>query len=194
MPQGRSGWTLESLAELSAEARPIGECDIEDFWRGQLHSELEALDMAEKLLHGIEKRLDSLGRRDRRVQLLQSTPGVGPRMAEALVAMIDDPSRFRSGKEVGAYFGLVPRQFESGTMSRHGKITCRGDSLVRSLLIEVSWISLRFNDWARELYQRISHGSRARRKTAIVAVARRLVIRCWAMLRDGRPWQPECSG
>lgn len=193
MPQRRSGWTLDSLADLRGRAKAISECDIDELWRGQLHLELEAFEVAEKLLHEVEKKLDLIGKQTGRVQLLQSTPGVGPRLAEALVAMIGDPNRFRNGKEVGAYFGLVPRQFESGTMSRHGKITCRGDSMVRALLIEVSWISLRFNDWARELYERISHGSKARRKTAIVAVARRLVIRCWAMLRDNRTWQPACS-
>jgi len=193
MPSGRAGWSLEAINDLHTLARRLGECEVEDFWRGLLHVELEALNAVEEMLSEVEKKLDAVGRRDARVSLLRSVPGVGPRLAEALVAVIDDPRRFKNGKQVGAYFGLVPRQFESGTMSRHGKITCRGDSLVRALLIEVSWMALRFNDWARDLYQHISHGSKARRKTAIVAVARRLVVRCWAMLRSQRCWQPSCS-
>ncbi len=65
------------------------------------------------------------------------------RLAEQLVALIDDPSRFRSGKQVASYLGLVPRQFQSGQMDRHGRITGHGNRLARSLLVEVSWLGLR---------------------------------------------------
>ena len=47
-------------------------------------------------------------------------------MAEIVVATLDDPRRFKSRREVAAYAGLVPRQFESGTMSRQGRITGAG--------------------------------------------------------------------
>jgi hypothetical protein len=49
---------------------------------------------------------------------------------------------------------------------------------------------LRYNPWARALYQRLSRG-KARKKQAIVAVARKLLVRCWALLRDKKPWRAE---
>jgi transposase len=128
-------------------------------------------------------------RANERVQLLQSAAGVGPRLSEAVVAAIDDPSRFKNGKEVGPYVGLVPKKWQSGEMDRLGHITRQGSRLLRGLLVEASWAGLRYNSWMREIYQRVKRGSKARRKIAIIAVARRLLIRCWAMLRDGARWR-----
>ena len=57
----------------------------------------------------LEKRLRSLAREDRRVRLLMTAPGVGAIVGLTFVSAIDDPSRFRSSKAVGAHFGLTPR-------------------------------------------------------------------------------------
>jgi transposase len=105
--------------------------------------------------------------------------------------MFDDPRRFRRGAAVSAYIGMVPKQWDSGETERLGKITRHGNRLVRSLLVEVAWCALRHNPWARETYQRISGGKKSRKKIAIVAVGRKLLVRCWAMLRDQTPWQWE---
>jgi len=57
-----------------------------------------------------------------------------------------------------------------------------------------TWLGLRYNPWMREVYERVRRGSKTRKKIAIVAVARRLLIRCWAMLRDGPNWSPPALG
>ena len=49
---------------------------------------------------------------------------------------------------------------------------------------------LRYNRWARAVFDRLSRG-KARRKQAVVALARKVLVRCWAMLRDGAPWRPD---
>ncbi len=85
---------------------------------------------------------------------------------------------------------IVPRQYQSGQMNRQGRINGQGDRRVRALLIEVSRIGQRYKPWMRETFERVCRNSRTRRKTAVVAVARRLVIRCWAMLRDQTTWSP----
>jgi transposase len=123
------------------------------------------------------------------VRLLETAPGVGPRTAEAVAAHLGDPGRFKTGKQVSAYAGLVPRQFQSGESDRRGRITRRGPALLRKLLVECAWCSLRYNDWARATYLRLTHGGKVRRKQAVVALARRLLVRLWAMLRDGAPWR-----
>ena len=90
-------------------------------------------------------------------------------------------------------FGLAPRMFESGQMKRHGRISKEGSSLVRKLLIEISWLGLRYNPWMRELFCRICAENKCRKGIAIVAVARRLAVWVWAMLRDNSCWKmPEC--
>jgi len=79
-----------------------------------------------------------LAKQDVRVQRLQTITGVRLRLAEMVVATIDDPKRFANGKQVGAYAGLTPKQYESGTMKLQGKILGQGNKLLRSLLVEAS--------------------------------------------------------
>jgi transposase len=196
---GQKFWTQDGLKKLRAMARPMEEVDVDDLWRGQLGEELQQFDELTACLRRVEARLDALAGEDPRVARLRTIPGVGPRLAEAVVALVDDPHRFKRGKQVAAYLGLVPRQYQSGTMDRAGRITGQGNRQVRGLLIEVSWLGLRHNRWMRETYQRLHRDRPRRRKTAIVGVARRLVIRCWAMLRDQTDWSPPqpvkvCSG
>ena len=133
--------------------------------------------------------MNAIGRADHYVRLLRTIPGVGPRLAETIVAVIDDPHRFGNGKEVASYAGLVPRQYQSGTSDRHGRITHQGNALLRKLLVEVSWISLRYNPWVQMIYHRVKGGSQKRKSIAIVAVARRLLVRAWAMMRDDTKWK-----
>jgi transposase len=209
LPRGAGGWTRQAVASLAALARPLAEVGSEDLWRGELALELEALAHLEAQVATVEAKLDTLAeaarprglsspRADERVARLRTIPGVGPRLAELLVALFDDPHRFGSGRQVGSYLGLVPRQFQSGAMDRHGRITRHGNPLARALLVEVAWLGLRWNGRprvaarrVRAIYQRVHRGSRARRKVAIVAVARRLAVFAWAMLRDGTVWRPE---
>jgi hypothetical protein len=121
---------------------------------------------------------------------LRTIPGVGPRTAEILVACIDDPHRFENGRQVSAYFGLVPRQFQSGETDRNGRITKRGNPLARTILVECAWASLRYNPWAKGVYERIRGQQKTRKKKAGVALARKIAVISWAMLRDEKDWDP----
>ena len=118
-------------------------------------------------------------------------PGVGRVTAEAIVTAIDDARRFKSGRQVSAYAGLVPRQYQSGVTDRRGRITKRGPRLLRTLLVECAWCSLKYNPWARATYERIHGGKRVRRKKAAVALARRILVVSWAMLRDECNYDPK---
>jgi transposase len=191
MAAGKSGWSKGSLEELKAMALPIDTCDCDNLWRGSLCVELEMLAKVTELLKGVENKLDGLGEEDEKVRLLRTIPGVGARLAEAVAAFVDEPGRFTSCKQVGCYAGLTPRQYQSGDSNRVGRISGQGNKVLRVLLVEVSWLGLRHNEWMRRTYQRILRGSNSRKKIAITAVARKLLIRCWAMLRDGTVWREE---
>jgi len=188
-PRGQRGWTLKARSELEQLARPWEQVGDADLWRAELGEELLALEEIGQRLVRVERKLDELGRGDERIRRLQTIPCVGPRTAELLVAVIDEPRRFHRGKEVGSYVGLVPRQYQSGQMDRSGHISKQGHRQLRSLLVEVSWLALRYNPHLRSVFERICRGTRSRRKIAIVAVARKLVIIAWAMLRDGTSWR-----
>lgn len=185
---GHRAWTESGLQLLKSWSKPLAECGVDEFWKGELHLELSGLEQVQKLEKEVEVKLTALSRQDERTQLLQTIPGVGRVTAEVIVAFVDDAKRFGSAREVSAYAGLVPRQFQSGELDRRGRITKRGPSLLRKTLVEVSWLLLRYNSWAKRLMERISRGQKTRRKQALTAVARKLLVRCWAMLRDGTRW------
>ena len=188
LPSGRSGWTRVQRLRLRELARSWEEADAENLWRAELQEELDHLEQLESSLKRVELKLDALAAADNRVERLRTIPGVGPRLAEMVVAVIDDPRRFHNGKQVGAYVGLTPRRFQSGQMDRQGRISGRGHKDLRKLLVEVSWVGIRLNPRLRTVFERTCRGIKKRRKVAIVAAARRLLIWCWAMLRDGTTW------
>ena len=189
LPRGAKCWTQLGVARLEAMAKPLQEVGMTDLWRGQLYMELRQLREVQQEITVAEEKLDAIAAADPRIALLRTIPGVGPRLSEAIVALLDRPERFRKASQVSAYIGMVPKQFDSGESERHGRITKHGSRLVRSLLVEVAWAGLRYNPWVRQTYQRISGGKKSRKKIAIVAVGRRLLVCCWAMLRDGTSWR-----
>lgn len=183
----RGLWTEEGMERLSALARPLADCSLEESWRGQIAVELQRLEQAQAAVRTVTDRLNAQGASDAGVRLLtEQVDGVGPRLAEAAVAFLGDPRRFRTGRQVGAYAGLATRVWQSGAQHRSGGITHTGNPTLRALLIEVAWLGCRRVDWMREAFTRISRGDPARRKKAVTAVARRLLIRIWATLRDGK--------
>jgi transposase len=189
LPAGSAGWSLKSMASLREQALPIDQTTADDLWRGQLHLELMALSQVDGLLKQVETKLDDLGAADERVRRLRTIPGVGPRLGELAVALLDDPHRFKSGREVGSYAGLTPKRYQSGTMDRQGRISGQGPGLLRKVLVEVAWGMRRHNSHAAGLFDRLCKGQKTRRKQAAVAMARKILVWCWAMLRDGTNWK-----
>jgi len=190
LARGNKQWTRAGIDELSKYARPIAECiDTLDLWRGRLKVELDLVEAVDAQLKLLDKTLDTLAKDDDRIALLQTIKGVGPRVAEAVVLHLDDPTRFKSADQVAAYAGLVPRQIESGQMSRFGHITGRGPALLRSMLVESAWVVWRHNPWAQAWVAKISRGSRSRRKIAMVALARKLLTILWSMLKHNKPFK-----
>lgn len=188
LPSGTRAWSIPGLNDLRAESREPAQCTRLELWRGQLHLELEQLEFLEKHLAILEKQLDELARADERVKLVKTAPCVGPRLGELVVAVLDDPHRFKNGRQVGAYSGLSPRQWQSGETLHEGHISHMGNPILREILVEVSWLGIRTNGWMKQVYEDVRRGSDKRKKIAIVAVARRLLVRLWAMLRDGKQW------
>jgi transposase len=122
---------------------------------------------------------------------LMTIPGVGQLTALAFVAAIDDPSRIRRSRDVGAYLGLVARRrYQSGEVDYTGSISKCGDRRVRTLLYEAANVmltrykgQLKLKDWAFAIAQRSTM------RKARVALARRLGIIMHAMLRNGTEFE-----
>jgi transposase len=141
---------------------------------------------------GFEKRLRAMARCDTQARLLMSTPGVGVIVALTYACAIDDPSRFKSSKTVGAHFGLTPTRYQSGETDRTGRISKIGDSSVRAVLYEAAHVILTkavrgctaLKSWAMRI------AKRAGINKAKVALARKLAVIMHRMLADGTTFQP----
>jgi len=144
-------------------------------------------------LRRVEKELGRYSADSVAVQILRSIPGVGPRTAEAVAAFIDDPHRFADSKRVGAYFGLVPSQDQSGSTNRLGHITREGSATVRQMLTEAVWQAVRRSATVRAYLERVQRGDPDRRKIAIVATAHYLVRVMWSMMKHGTLWQESVA-
>ena len=194
MRAGSTAWTPESIAAMRrALAQPIGDCSIDELWAGHLWMELENLEHLQAQVAALDKKLNAIGEADARVIRLRTIPGVGPRLSELVVAMIDDPTRFANARQVSAYAGLVPRRYQSGTMDHSGRISKAGCGQLRKLLVEIAWGMLQRNTRGLAVFQRISKGQRTRRKQAAVALGRRVLTWSWAMLRDGTDWREPAA-
>jgi len=187
LPKMDNAWTIQGLKQISRQAND--KPPVDQLWRLQLHSELTCLQSLEQQIEQITAQLDALGKADRRVQRLQTAPCVGPRLSETVVAAIGDPRRFKNARQVGCYAGLTPRRWQSGNSDRQGHISRAGNRQLRKLLVEIGWIGVRNKTWMKNVYENVRRGSDKRKKVAIVAVARRLLVKLWAMLRDGTDWK-----
>lgn len=118
-------------------------------------------------------------------RLLMEVPGVGPICALSFYSAIEDPSRFRTSGDVGAYLGLVPRRYQSGSLSRTRGITKSGSKLTRTHLVTAATVFANFapdcalKDWFVALRER------AGSKRARVALARKLAVVLITMWKTG---------
>lgn len=125
--------------------------------------------------------------KDEVCQRFMAIPGVGPVTALAFKGAVDDPTRFKRSRNVGAHFGLTPKRWQSGTsIDFQGRISKQGEGEIRTLLYEAasclmtrSRVSTSLKRWGQAIAKRAGH------KKAVTAVARRLSVIMLAMWRDG---------
>jgi transposase len=123
-----------------------------------------------------------------RVSILQSIPGVGLIAAMEILLELQDMKRFRRAEQLAAYVGLTPSQYSSADKTRMGRITCIGKNSVRAMLVQASWALIRKDGVAREKYEKLK--ARTGGKRAIVAIARKLLIRMRRIMLDGTQYVP----
>jgi transposase len=152
-----------------------------------LYDEMVHLD---ERIQGLERKLASLAAQNVDCQRLLTIPGIGPLSATALVAAIGDISVFKSGRELAAWLGLVPRQHSTGGKPTLLGISKRGDSYLRTLLIHGGRAVVRLahkyddrrNRWMGELVQRRG------KNISAVAVANKNARIAWAVLSKKEPY------
>lgn len=153
-----------------------------------LQRELDRVELIETQLRALEQQIESLDPANlARIAQLQQLCAIGPVSARALSMKLYWRT-FRNRREVGGCTGLVGTPYDSGTSRQDQGISKQGDPRIRSLLIELSWMWLRYqpnSDITLWFQERTQGGGKRNKRVMIVAVARRLSIALWRYLKDG---------
>jgi transposase len=134
----------------------------------------------------ITKEIEQLSLREASCQRLMSVPGIGPLISTGLVAAIGTGEAFERGRDLGAWLGLVPRQYSTGGRPILGRISKRGSKYLRTLLIQAAkvllmrphnWSRFSFGAWLKTAAERLHRNKLA------VALANKLARIAWSILR-----------
>ena len=134
-----------------------------------------------------DERIAEHARTNGQVKLATTLLGVGPVTASAVVATVGDFRQFRNGAQFGAWIGLTPKQYSSGGKTRLGRITKRGDTYLRTLLIQAAKSAVltahrrsdRISSWLCTLRERSGW------QIAAVALANKNARILWALMTKG---------
>jgi transposase len=148
---------------------------------------LELLDRLNPTIAELTQAIEQEAEKCPEAQRLMTHPGVGPLTALAFVLILGRADRFQCGKQIACYLGLVPLEESSGDRRRLGHITKQGNSLLRFLLVEAAQVTVRSDQEWRSKYFHLA--MRRGRKIAKVAMARRLAIQMYWMMR--KEWDYE---
>jgi transposase len=173
---GAGHWSL-------LERQALRQMELPEPLRACLDALLDTLDALSEHIQDFNRRIVALSRTDLyhdRCARLRTISGVGLLTAMALLLEVFRPEEFASAEALACHVGLTTCEWSSGSRRRLGHITHWGSPILRRMLIEAAWTWIRKDDHAAQRFIDISdHGKR--KKTAIVAMARRLAIVLWAM-------------
>ena len=174
MQRKRRLWSqagLQLLRELPL--KPWASCRREDL--------LALLKMLDEQVGKLDGAVQKVAEENPQAKLLMTQPGVGPNTALAFVLTLGDVHRFRRGKQVASYLGLIPREESSGGRQKLGSITKQGNRMLRALLVEAAQTAVRCDPQFRKQYLHRCH--QKPKAVAKVAAARKLAVRLYWMLR-----------
>jgi transposase len=185
----REGLRVPS-SESHLVAKRVATMEVPPLLEAELDPRFAVLEPLNAQIKSADRRITAFAQADPIVALLATAPSVGPLTASAVVATIDDVTRFSSAHQFEAFLGLVPGERSSGEKRRIGRITKAGNARARYLLVEAGWRILRskspetaaLRTWALKIAVR--RGNRI----AVVALARRLAGILYAMWRDNTPY------
>jgi transposase len=176
----RGLWTRRGRAQLEELSLPS--------WTSRRRQELlELLDRFDPNIEQLTEAVRQEAERRPEVERLQTHPGVGPITALAYVLVLGTPERFRCGKQVGSYLGMIPCEDSSADHWRLGHISKQGNGLLRFLLGQSALSAIRLDDDWRRQYTHIT--MRRNHAVAKIAMARKLAVRLFWMWR--REWDFE---
>jgi transposase len=162
--------------------------------RFKLDQLLDSLEFSEKQVRGATKEIRRFCKEDKELSqsigYLMSVPGIGWIVGSQLLARMGDWRQIENVRQLGSFLGVVPTENSTGDKVDRGSITRVGDGRLRSKLIQAAWSAIRQDPELREFYRSVCrrNGPGKGARIAIVAVARKLTTRIYAVLKNQRPY------
>jgi transposase len=183
----RLGTTKKDFTKTVRE-KTIG---MQDIVKSSLEALLKMFDNLNAEIENLNEALSHSAKKDEVVKRLMSIPGVGPVTASLFKSVIDDPSRFKDSRSIGAYLGMTPKQRSSGEVRRIGSITKCGSRELRAMLSEAALVLLTcckqqssLKTWGQQIVEK--HGY----KKATVAVGRKLAVIMHSLWKNKTIFKP----
>jgi transposase len=191
---GNGQWSARVLRELQAlPCSPVVRFEL-DHLIGTLHFHFNSAALVQKQIRRYCQTDPELRQS---ISLLQSIPGIGWIVAAHLVARLGDWRAIENVRSIAGFLGLVSSEHSTGDKENRGPITRAGDSRLRNKLIQSAWVTIGKDPELRAFYRRIyaRHPKKLAARKAIVAVARKLTTRIYAVLKQQRPFvlRPDSS-
>lgn len=174
---GKRGRLL--LDDLIGQLSPIHRRLIADY--------LQLIDGLDRRIQPLDRELQEWTQTDTRMALLMSMPGIGLYSAAVILAEIGDIRRFDNPKQLCSYAGLVPSTRSSDQRVYHGHITREGSAWLRWIMVSAAHSAPRSSGRLRQYLERLA--SKHGRKTARVALARKMLSIIYYLLRRNQPYQ-----
>ncbi len=157
----------------------------------ELSADLRHLD---ERLDQVTDEIEALAKADSGCQRLMTVPGIGPLISSAMVSAVGDGAAFSKGRDFAAFIGLVPRQMSTGGQTILGRISKRGNTYLRTLVIRgarvillrpENWSKHRFGPWLKAASKRMHPNVLAG------ALANKLARIAWSVLAGERNYQAQ---
>jgi transposase len=155
--------------------------------RLMVDSDLRLLDAVAQEITALDQQIAKRGFDEVKVKLLMTLPGVSVTVATAVLAALGDVTRFRDGDAAAAYLGLVPSTKQSGDNCYHGRITKPGNGNARWMLVQAAQHVRTHPGPLGHFYNKLKR--KKNYNVAVVAVARKLVVIAWHMLKKNEPYR-----
>jgi transposase len=152
---------------------------------------LRSLDGLQAEIAALDRQVEEEVKRRPQAMKLRTHPGVGPVTALAMVLTLGPAQRFVDGRKLSSYLGLTPSEHSSGGRQQLGRISKQGNPFLRFLLVEAGQTAARYDAELGRFYRRLA--IRKHRALAKVAVARKLAVRLYLMLREDWTYAQLCK-
>jgi transposase len=190
-----AGKTVEEILEHTESKRLKSRCEeIKTVAKGALCENdifvlkhlTETITHLNEQIHQLEARIEMFANKED-VAIVSSVPGIGTRSAASILAEIGDAKRFSNGKQIASWTGLAPSLHQSAGVCILGSITKQGSKWLRWNMVEIAHAAVRVKDSRfRALFLRVL--AKKGKKTAYVAVARKMLTVIWHLLVNGEKY------